>query len=84
MSLCRPMIFRRDTPGLPGSRLGRFRAHCPRLPPRETVHWVVDAVERNEYKRRQAALILGDYHPIWGGPQRQMPVAAVKNLGEVK
>ncbi len=51
--------------------------------PRETVHWVVDAVERNEYKRRQAALILRITTPIWG-PQRQMPVAAVKNLGEVK
>ncbi len=51
--------------------------------PDETVRWVVKAVERNEYKRRQAALVLRVTTPI-EGLERQMPVAAVKNLGEIK
>lgn len=45
----------------------------------ETVHWVVGTVERNEYKRRQAALILRITTPLLGS-ERSMPLTAVKQV----
>lgn len=50
--------------------------------PPETVRWVIRTAERNEYKRRQAALIPRITTPI-SGLERQMPIAAVKEVGEI-
>ncbi len=44
---------------------------------RETVEWVTRTIDRNDYKRRQAAPILRVTSPVTG-PGRNMPLAAVK------
>jgi len=45
----------------------------------ETVHWVLRTIDSNDYKRRQAALILRVTSPILG-QDRRMPLAARKVL----
>ena len=45
----------------------------------ETVHWVLRTIDSNDYKRRQAALILRVTAPILG-QDRRMPLAARKVL----
>lgn len=44
----------------------------------ETVRWVMRTIDNNDYKRRQAALILRVTTPILG-EDRKMPLAAQKN-----
>lgn len=46
---------------------------------RDTVQWVVRTIENNEYKRRQAALILRVTTPILG-EERKMPLTAIKGV----
>lgn len=45
----------------------------------ETVRWVLRTIDNNDYKRRQAALILRATTPILG-EDRQMPLAALKQF----
>lgn len=63
--------------GLAASEIMALGSYAP-----ETVRWVLEAVERNEHKRRQAALILRVTTPIFGW-ERQMPIAAMKRLGRL-
>lgn len=46
---------------------------------RETVEWVIKTIDNNDYKRRQAALILRVTSPIMG-IDRQMPLTARKQF----
>ncbi|NLL43600.1 MAG: NAD+ synthase [Firmicutes bacterium] len=45
----------------------------------ETVHWVMRTIDNNDYKRRQAALILRVTTPLLG-QDRRMPLAARKRF----
>lgn len=45
----------------------------------ETVEWVIRTIDNNDYKRRQAALILRVTTPILGS-ERQMPLTAKKQF----
>lgn len=45
----------------------------------ETVRWVIRTIDRNDYKRRQAALILRITTPVLG-EDRNMPLAACKEF----
>ena len=45
----------------------------------ETVRWVIRTIENNEYKRRQATLILRVTTPIMG-EDRKMPLTAIKGV----
>lgn len=46
---------------------------------RETVDWVIKTIDNNDYKRRQAALILRVTTPVLG-KERQMPLTAKKQF----
>src|SRR5699024_12071960 len=46
---------------------------------REIVEWVIKTIDNNDYKRRQAALILRVTSPIVGF-DRQMPLTACKQF----